>query len=89
MMAAARVDNRPRRLLHPKACAWHAKLPREISSTKAREKQATFFEKGENWEKHSFLEVKNATMWIGVCQPSLGESFGWKLPNCNAGYQFL
>ena len=55
MMAAARVDNRPRRLPHPKAGAWHAKRPREISSTKAREKQATFFEKGETWEKHSFF----------------------------------
>ena len=54
-MMAARVDNRPRRLPHPKAGAWRAKRPREISSAKAREKQATFFEKGETWEKHSFF----------------------------------
>ena len=39
-------------------------------------KQATFFKKGETWEKHSFLEVKNATMWIDVCQPSLGRGLG-------------
>ena len=54
-LTAARVDSRPRRLPHPKAGAWRAKRPREISSAKAREKQATFFEKGETWEKHSFF----------------------------------
>ena len=48
-----------------------------------------FLKKGKLGKNIVFLEVKNATMWIDVCQPSLGESFGWKLPNCNAGYQFL
>ena len=48
-----------------------------------------FLKKGKLGKNIGFSEDKNATMWIGVCQPSLGESFWWKLPNWNAGYQFL
>ena len=54
-LTASRVDRGPRCAPHPKAGAWRAKRPREISSDQAREKTATFFGKRETWKKHSFF----------------------------------
>ena len=99
-LTAARVDSRPR--WQPSALTAARDVcpirKRALGVPSARVKflaprraknRPLFLKKGKLGKNIVFLEVKNATMWIDVCQPSLGESFGWKLPNCNAGYQFL
>ena len=56
MMAAARVDNRPRRLPHPKAGAWHVRV--KIIEPERAKKRPPFLEKREKGQKDSqFLEV--------------------------------
>ena len=99
-LTTSRVDCVPR-WLYPALTASRVACPirkRALGVPSARVKflaprraknRPLFLKKGKLGKNIVFLEVKNAAMWIDVCQPSLGESFGWKLPNCNAGYQFL